>query len=247
MAQFSTAMLDAGSFGVELRAMPRQDRERRDHASLAGRDEWVRDRWAGLGPAWNCASACRAAALAAAPGLATDVFAVTEPPCPDVEELPDGLLAGRPNSGAALLAKAWMALVLEFQPRGELMHEQKRKQLVAQTRAALALPAVAVGAGPKESGQAAAQAARGARVLRQFAREDAAARLGRWPTAAGLGPVCREVVPRRVSMPNRSPIGEPLPLPPCAPAWPSLRSPGPRAQALEREVVLLSAPAQLRL
>jgi len=56
--------------------------------------------------------------LAAAPDRAPDVFAAVAPPYPDVEELSDVPLAGRPDWAARVpFAKAWTALVPAFQQR----------------------------------------------------------------------------------------------------------------------------------
>jgi hypothetical protein len=109
--------LDAVFWYGEIRALrPRLDPATRDLASRAGRDESVLDKLAALEPALNCASACPAVALAAALAQEPDAFAAVAQPYPGAEEQPVAPPAGRLNSAAGLIAKAWTAQVRAFPP-----------------------------------------------------------------------------------------------------------------------------------
>jgi len=84
-------------------------RERRPHPALAlqaGRGEWDLDKWAALEPAWNCGPAFRAGAFVALDQGPDESAAVIAPPCPGGEEPPGARPADRPDSAAAVDAKA---------------------------------------------------------------------------------------------------------------------------------------------
>ena len=88
-------------------------RQHRGRASPAGRDEWGRDRLAGLGPAWNCESASRAAELAVVVlVLAPDGSAVAAgaPPYRDAEAPRGARPVVQRDSGAAAGAEAFLEL-----------------------------------------------------------------------------------------------------------------------------------------
>ncbi len=108
-----------------LRCLHRPRRAYRDRASPAVRDEWARDKSAVREPAWNCASAYRAAAPAAALDRGLDASAATAQPYLAEEELSDALPADRLDSNAAAFAKAWTAPVRTFPPRVAPMHGPK--------------------------------------------------------------------------------------------------------------------------